>query len=155
MAMARTGYSMVIGGDNIARAKANELDISPKHAFEIARFIRRMRTDDAIEYLSKVVTLEKAIPFRVYNKKVPHRHGLAGWHTGRYPQKAARVYIKLLNAAKKNAEYIGLDSANTRIVHVQANRGRRHEAYFPRAMGRATPKNRETVNIEVIVREVS
>jgi large subunit ribosomal protein L22 len=153
--MARTGYSMEIGGEDIARAKASEVDISPKHAFEIARFIKRMRTDDAIEYLNRVVALDKAIPFRCYNKKVPHRHGLSRWHTGRYPQKAARVYIRLLSAAKKNAEYIGLDAAKTRIVHVQANRGRRHEAYFPRAMGRATPKNRETVNIEVIVKEVS
>jgi large subunit ribosomal protein L22 len=155
MTMARTGYSMEIEGEEIARAKANEVDISPKHAFEIARFIRRMRTDEAIEYLTGVVALEKAIPLRVYNKKVPHRHGLPRWHTGRYPQKAARVYLKLLNAVQKNAEYIGLDTANLKIVHVQANRGRRHEAYFPRAMGRATPKNRETVNIEVIVREVS
>ena len=146
---------MQVEGEDIARAKANEVDISPKHAFEIARFIRRMRTDDAIEYLTRVAALEKAIPLRVYHKKVPHRHGLAKWHTGRYPQKAARVYIRLLNAAKKNAEYIGLDSANTKIVHVQANRGRRHEAFFPRAMGRATPKNRETVNIEVIVKEVA
>jgi large subunit ribosomal protein L22 len=154
MAMARTGYSMEMGGEDIARAKANEVDISPKHAFEIARFIRKMKTDDAIEYLTGVVALEKAIPLRCYHKKVPHRRGLAKWHTGRYPQKAAKVYIRLLNAAKKNAEYIGLDSANTRIVHVQANRGRRHEAFFPRAMGRATPKNRETVNIEVIVKEV-
>jgi len=146
---------MEIEGEEIARAKANELDISPKHAFEIARFIRRMRTDDAIEYLRKVVALEKAIPLRVYNKKVPHRRGLARWHTGRYPQKAARAYILLLSAAQKNAEYIGLDAANLKIVHVQANRGRRHQAFFPRAMGRATPKNRETVNLEVIVREVA
>jgi large subunit ribosomal protein L22 len=155
MAMARTGYSMQIEGEDIARAKANEVDISPKHAFEIARFINRMRTDDAIDYLTKVVALEKAIPLRCYHKKVPHRHGLVRWHTGRYPRKAAKVYIQLLGAAQKNAEYIGLDAANLRIIHVQANRGRRHEAYFPRAMGRATPKNRETVNIEVIVKEVS
>jgi len=155
MAMARTGYSREIEGEDIARAKANEVDISPKHAFEIARFIKRMRTDDAIEYLNGVVALEKAIPLRVYNKKVPHRRGLAGWYSGRYPQKAAKVYLRLLNAAQKNAEYIGLDAANLKIVHVQANRGRRHEAFFPRAMGRATPKNRETVNIEVIVKEVA
>jgi large subunit ribosomal protein L22 len=155
MEMARTGYSMQVGGEDIARAKANEVDISPKHAFEIARFIRRMRTDDAIEELTRVVALERAIPLRTYHKKVPHRHGLAKWHAGRYPQKAARVYIRLLNAAKKNAEYIGLDAGNLKIVHVQANRGRRHAAFFPRAMGRATPKNRETVNIEVIVKEVA
>ena len=155
MALVRTGYSMEMEGEDIARAKANEVDISPKHAFEIARFIRRMRTDDAIEYLTQVVDLKKAIPLRGYNKKVPHHRGLARWHTGRNPQKAAKVFIRLLNAAQKNAEYIGLDAANLTIGHVMASRGRRHVAFFPRAMGRATPKNRETVNIEVIVKEVA
>ena len=90
---------MKLEGEEIARAKANEVDISPKHAFEIARFIKRMRTSDAIEYLKGVAALRKAIPLRCYHKKVPHRRGLARWHTGRYPQKAPRVYIRLLNAA--------------------------------------------------------
>ncbi|NYT17407.1 MAG: 50S ribosomal protein L22, partial [Methanomicrobiales archaeon] len=37
--MARTGYSTPVSGDTMARGKANELPISPKHAMEIARFI--------------------------------------------------------------------------------------------------------------------
>ena len=49
----------------------------------------------------------------------------------------------------------GLDTENLEIIHVSANRGRAQKAYFPRAMGRASPKVRETVNIEIVVREVA
>jgi len=154
MAMARTGYTMQVEGEEFARAKANEVDISPKHAIEIARFIRRMNADDAIQYLEQVVDLKKAIPFRRFNKKVAHKRGLTKWCGGRYPEKAARAYLRVLASVKKNAEYTGLDAANLKIVHVAANRGRGFDSMMPRAMGRATPKRRERVNIEIIVKEV-
>ncbi|HNS83386.1 MAG TPA: 50S ribosomal protein L22, partial [Methanolinea sp.] len=73
---------------------------------------------------------------------------------GRYPKKASHAYIRLLQSVVKNAEYIGLDTEKLEIVHVSANRGRGFRGMFPRAMGRATPKRRETVNIEIVVREV-
>ncbi len=142
-------------GDNIARAKANELPISPKHAIEIADFIKNKTTKEAIAYLEDVVDLKKAIPFKKFNRNVAHKRGLDKWDAGRFPVKASGSYIRLLKSAEKNAEYIGLDTENLKIVHVAANRGRAFRAIFPRAMGRATPKRRETVNIEVIVREVA
>ena len=46
--MARTEYSNKLTGDNIARAKANELGCSPKHAGEIAHLVRNMMADDAV-----------------------------------------------------------------------------------------------------------
>jgi ribosomal protein L22(archaeal)/L17(eukaryotic/archaeal) len=154
MKMARTDYSQKIEGENIARAKANELPVSPKHAMEIARFIRNKKTGDAIEYLNLVVDQKKAIPFRKFNRNVAHKKGLEGWDAGRYPKKASLAYIKLLESVSKNAEYIGLDAGNLEIIHVSANRGRGIKAFFPRAMGRATPKRREMVNLEIVVREV-
>jgi large subunit ribosomal protein L22 len=48
MNMARIDYSQKISGDNIAKAKANELNMSPKHSIEIATFIRHQRVNDAI-----------------------------------------------------------------------------------------------------------
>ena len=146
---------MQVQGEEYARAKAHEVDISPKHAIEIARFIRRMNADDAIAYLEQVVALEKAIPFRRFNKKVAHKRGLVKAAGGRYPEKAARAYLKVLASVKKNAEYTGLDAANLRIIHASANRGRGFDSFMPRAMGRATPKRRERVNIEIIVKEVA
>ena len=156
MNMARIEYSQKIRGDNIAKAKANELNMSPKHSIEIATFIRRQRVNDAIAYLNEVINLKKAIPFRRFNRNVAHKRGLPGyWDAGRYPVKASKAYIRVLESVKKNAEYIGLDAENLEIIHVSANRGRAQKAFFPRAMGRATPKVRESVNLEIIVREVA
>jgi len=153
--MVRTNYMIELGGENTARAMATELDISPKHAIEIAAFLRRKNADDAIEYLTLVKDLKKAIPFRKFKRNVAHKHGISKVASGRYPVKAAKEYIRLLESVKKNAEYIGLDVTALKIVHIAANRGRRVTGFFPRAMGRATPKRRETVNLEVVVREVS
>ncbi|HET6580537.1 MAG TPA: 50S ribosomal protein L22 [Methanoregula sp.] len=154
--MARIDYSQKISGDTIAKAKANELNMSPKHSIEIATFIRHQRVNDAITYLNDVIGLKKAIPFRRFNRNVAHKRGLPGnWDAGRYPVKASRAYIRVLESVKKNAEYIGLDADNLEIIHVSANRGRAQKSFFPRAMGRATPKVRETVNIEIVVREVA
>jgi large subunit ribosomal protein L22 len=156
MNMARIEYSQKISGDNIAKAKANELNMSPKHSIEIATFIRHQRVNDAIAYLNDVIGLKKAIPFRRFNRNVAHKRGLPGsWDAGRYPVKASKAYIRVLESVKKNAEYIGLDADNLEIIHVSANRGRAQKSFFPRAMGRASPKLRETVNIEVVVREVA
>jgi len=156
MEMARIDYSLKIKGDTIARAKANELNMSPKHSIEIATFIRHQRVNDAIAYLNEVVALKKAIPFRRFNRNVAHKRGLPGnWDAGRYPVKASKAYIRLLESVKKNAEYVGLDAENLEIIHALANRGRAQKAFFPRAMGRATPKVRESVNLEIVVREVA
>ena len=154
--MARTEYSQKVKGDTVAKAKANELNMSPKHSIEIATFIRHQRVNDAIAYLNEVVKLKKAIPFRKFNRNVAHKRGLPGnWDAGRYPVKASKAYIRILESVKKNAEYLGLDIENLEIIHVSANRGRAQKAFFPRAMGRATPKVRESVNVEVVGREVA
>jgi large subunit ribosomal protein L22 len=156
MDMARIDYSNKIKGDNIARGKANELNMSPKHSIEIAGFINHQRVNDAIAYLNEVVKLKKAVPFRHFCRNVAHKRGLPGnWDAGRYPVKASREFIRLLESIKKNAEYIGLDAENLEIIHASAQRGRAQKAFFPRAMGRATPKVRESVSLEIIVREVA
>jgi len=156
IAMARIEYSKKFEGDMFARGKVNEVSVSPKHSIEIASFIRNKPINEAIAYLNDVVALKKAVPFRRFNRNVAHKRGLPGnWDAGRYPVKASRIYIRLLESVKKNAEYLGLDAENLKIIHVSANRGRAHKAVFPRAMGRATPKARETVNIEIVAREVA
>ncbi len=112
-----------------------------------------MKLDDAAAYLEGVVALQKPIPLKRFNRNVPHRKGLVGWDAGRYPRKASRGYLRLLNNVRKNAEYSGLEGDQLHIVHVSANRGIRRRSFMPRAMGRATPKDRQTVNIELVVRE--
>ncbi len=156
--MARTGYSNNTTGDNISRAKANELGCSPKHAIEIAHLIRNMMADDAVAYLEQVIDLKRAVPFRRFARNIAHKKSLNGktfgTAAGRYPVKAAKEYIRLIRSAQKNTEYAGGAPEKMVIVHAAANKGRCIKTIFPRAMGRATPKHRDTVNVEIILREV-
>lgn len=147
------GYSIKVDPENTARAIGLELRISPKHSLEICNAIRGMKLEDAKKYLEDVAELKVAVPFKRYNKYVGHRRG-KGFGPGRYPQRAAKEVLKLLESVEHNAEYGGLDTENVRIKHITAYRGRVYEGRKPRAHGRATDWNTDTVNIEIIVEEI-
>jgi large subunit ribosomal protein L22 len=131
----------------------HELHISPKHAREICRTLRGMKVKNAVPYLEDVIALKKAVPFKRYRRNVAHKHGLVGWDAGRYPEKAARAILEVLKNASGNAEYKGMEPDKMRIYHAGTLRGRLIRGWMPRAMGRATPKNTETVSIEMVLRE--
>lgn len=131
-----------------------ELHISPKHAREICRTLRGMRTNLAKTYLEDVVALKRPVPFKRYRRNVAHRHGLVGWDAGRFPEKAAKAILVILENAMANAEYKGMESEKMRIYHAGTLKGRTIRGWMPRAMGRATPKNTETVSVEMILTEV-
>ena len=83
-----------------------------------------------------------------------HYGGGLGFGPGRYPRRAAKEILRLLEHVEHNAEYGGLDTENVKIIHMTAYRGRVFEGRMPRAHGRATQWNTETVNIEIIVEEI-
>ncbi len=151
--MGRLNYSLTPAGRS-SRAMGMELHISPKHAREICRTLRGMRASLAKTYLEDVVALKRCVPFKRYRRNVAHRHGLVGWDAGRYPEKAAKAILVILENALANAEYKGLESDNMRIYHAGTMKGRTIRGWMPRAMGRATPKNTETVSVEMILTEV-
>ncbi len=136
-----------------AKVFGKNLRISPKHSVEISKAIKGMKVEDAKAFLTRVQEKEEAVPFRKHKKKVGHKR-LWKWYAGRYPVKASKRFIQLLEEAKSNAEYKGLDSERLRIIHVSAYKGRTFPGYIPRAYGRATPYNHETTNVELIVKEV-
>lgn len=142
-----------IDPETTAKAMAYELHISPKHAFEICRAIKGKKVEDAETYLENVLEMKVAVPFKRYKRKVGHRRGLKKWYAGRYPVKATYEILKLLRDAKGNAEYKGLDTEALRVWHVATKGGRTIRGIMPRAFGRATPKNTETVTVEMVVRE--
>jgi len=150
--MARIAYSAQADPDTTSRAIAHELHISPKHSREICRAIKGMKTDQAIKYLEDVSALKQAVPFKRHNDGMGHRRGHMA--AGRYPQKAAKEFIKLLVNAEANAEYKGLDSDHMKIAHIATRKGRVIRGFRARARGSSSPKNTETVNIEMIIQEV-
>ncbi len=154
--MAKVNYALGSEADpeTTARAMAYELHISPKHAREVCRAIKGRRVEDAETFLEGVLDMKVAVPYKRYKKKVPHRRGLKNWDAGRYPLKATGEILKLLKSARSNAEYKGLDTEALRIWRVATKQGRTIRGILPRAFGRATPFNTETVTVEIILKEV-
>jgi large subunit ribosomal protein L22 len=137
------------------KCSGREIKISPKAATEICRKIRGMRLDAAKELLEAVQKKKRAIAFRRYHKEVPHRSLEEGWYAGRYPVKAAKAFLFLLEEMESNAEYKGLDVDRLRIVHAAAQRGIKTQRYISRAYGRASPYQNTLVHVELMGYEVA
>jgi len=154
--MPKFGYSrqVQVPDRGVVRASTREVRISRKHAREIANWIKGSKIAEARSMLERVIRGEQAVPFRRYNKKVPHRKGLEKFHAGRYPEKASGQFISVLDSLEAIAIERGLDVDALRIVHASAYPGRKMVRYTPRAFGRASPKIEELVHIELIASEV-
>ena len=150
--MARVKYSRKSDPDRSSRAMGYELHISPKHSREICSKIRSMRTPAAKQYLEDVIVLKQAVPFKRYTAGVGHRRGKMA--AGRYPVRAASAILTVLVNAENSAEDRGLEPDTMRISHIATKKGRTIRGIIPRAMGRATAKNTETVTVELILEEV-
>ncbi|MHC1588966.1 MAG: 50S ribosomal protein L22 [Methermicoccaceae archaeon] len=150
--MARIEYTREFDPHHSAKAMRYEMHISPKASREIARTIRGMTPKSARQLLEDVISMKRAVPYRWHVGGVGHRKGKVG--PGRFPQKCAKEFLKLLENAESNASYKGLNPERMRIAHVCAKRGRVIRGIIPRAMGRATAKNTETVSLEMVLVEV-
>jgi large subunit ribosomal protein L22 len=144
------GYTQESDSETTARAIGRELPISPRHSIAICRHIKGWRLEKAKDFLAEVIELKAPVPDTRFGGS-GHRRGKVG--PGRFPEKAAKQILKVLEGAEANAEYKGLVTDDMVIIHIASHRGKAWEGRFPRARGRATPKVRETVNVEIILRE--
>ena len=145
------GYTAESDPDTSAKAIGREMPISPKLAREVCAMIRGMKVNKAITTLEGIAAVKTPVPLRRYNKRVSHKQGVG---PGRYPVKVAVAILGVVNSAVSNAEYKGLSTDNMVIRTITAARGRVTPGHIPRAHGRATECNQDTVNIEVIIEEV-
>ena len=146
-----SGYTTTADPDTTAKALGREMPVSPKFAREVAGMIRGMKVDTARQALEDVIDKKRAVPLKRYNKRVSHKPGVG---PGRYPVKATKAILGVLDSAASNAEYKGLDVSNMAIATISVARGRTIPGHMPRAHGRATQWNQETVNLEIIIEEV-
>jgi len=146
-----SGYTTTAGPDPPTKALGREMPVSPKFAREVAGMIRGMKVETARQALEDVIDKKRAVPLKRYNKRVSHKPGVG---PGRYPVKAAKAILGVLDSAASNAEYKGLDVSNMAIATISVARGRTIPGHMPRAHGRATQWNQETVNLEIIIEEV-
>ncbi len=97
-----------------AVVNAQSLPISTKQAGAICRFIRGKKIPPMIIYLEDVVAMRKAVPMK---GEVPHKKG--NIMSGKYPVKAAGIFIKLLKNLTANANVAGI--SNPTISEAIAN----------------------------------
>lgn len=145
------GYTKVSNPENSAKAIGKEMPISPKLAREVCGLVRGMKVSKAKETLEGIAAVEVPVPLKRYNKRVSHKQGVG---PGRYPVKVAKAVLSVIDSAVANAEYKGLTGDEMVIDTITASRGRVTPGHIPRAHGRATQFNQDTVNLEVILVEV-
>ena len=145
------GYTATADPDTTAKALGKELTISPKLSREVAGMVRGMNVNKAIQVLEEVVALKRPVPLKRYNKRVSHKQGVG---PGRYPEKVAKAFLIVIQGAVSNAVYKGLDVDSMVLRTITVSRGRTLPGHMPRAHGRATQWNQDTVNLEVIIEEV-
>jgi|TARA_B100001094_G_scaffold311751_1_gene347705 large subunit ribosomal protein L22 len=171
----QSGYTQLLQGTRLATARSVQVDMHVKHCFEVCRAIKNKTAGEAIAFLNQVLKIDSnradvrrkaaAVPFRLGsgNKRkrrsgpsmVGHRKGGIG--PGRYPVKASREIIKLIESAMENAryQYEDIDAEEMLITHIAAHRGRIRKGWIPRARGRATPSNHYQVNLEVFLEDMN
>ena len=152
--MPNWGYSARSDPGEGVKASGRDLRISPKAAREICGAIRHKRLDEARRFLQDVIDMKRAVPYRRHKKEVPHRAGLNKWYAGRYPVKAAREILKVLDSLEANCEDQGFDVERMRLVHVAAQRARVLKKFIPRAFGRSSPNHEHLCHIELLAEEV-
>jgi large subunit ribosomal protein L22 len=147
-------YSVEADPETTAKAMLRERPISIKHSKAIARAIKGMTVADAEEYLQAVIDEEQSVPFKQHNTGVGHRSDIDGWDAGRYPEKASKDFLSLLENASNNADEQGFEGAAMAIKHVAAHKVGERQGRKPRAFGRADPWNTTLCDVELIIEEV-
>jgi len=148
--MIMKGYTAV-SDESCAMARSESENASFKDLAEVCGRIRGKNADWAIGFLEKAAEGTIPVLYKRHNKKLGHRRELGG-RQGRYPKKAAKAVLKVLNSALANGRVKGLGD-EYRILSAVANK----KATF----GRVAPKGRwarsdyETSRIEIILKSLS
>jgi large subunit ribosomal protein L22 len=133
-----------VGTEHIASARSLNLPISTKHSVEISHQIRYKNTSFARKFLEDVISMEKAVPFRRFRRDVGHKRGMSA---GRFPQKAAKEFLKLVKSVEANAQTKGLNTTTLKITKLVANK-----ASTPITGGRLRQGTKRT-HLEIQVKE--
>lgn len=150
--MPKWGYSITnIDPYTMVKASGREVSVSHKAAREVCKTIKGMKLEMAKEFLQQVILKRRSVPFRRHKKKVGHRRDLQGFYAGRYPVKAAREILKVLENAESNAEFMGLDTENLYVIHASAYPGIKRRKFIPRAFGRSSPYFDTLCHIELVL----
>ncbi|MFC7202260.1 50S ribosomal protein L22 [Haloferax namakaokahaiae] len=147
-------YSVEADPETTSKGMLRDRPISLKHSKAISKAIKGMSVADAEDYLEAVIDGERSVPFKQHNSGVGHRSDIEGWDAGRYPEKASKAFLELLENVRNNATEQGFDGPSMEIMHVAAHKVGERPGRKPRAFGRADPWNTPICDVELIIEEV-
>ncbi len=131
--------------EHMARAVGMALPISLKFSVEICRFVKNKKVGLVKKMLQDVIDKKRAIPFRRYDFDLGHKKETG---PGRYPEKASKEFIKLIENVEANAQFKGLNTSNLMITHISAHNAGKSWHY-----GRKSRRRMKRTNVEILVEE--
>lgn len=138
--------------DKDAVAKSFNCPISFKFSVEMAREIKSMPYEKAIRFLDDVIALKRPLQLKRYNRDVAHRKGKIGEvKSGRFPVKVAKYFKKVLEIAKANADYKGLDSSKKDLIIKGAVVSQGIKRYSYQTQGKRRLRRDQSTNIEIVL----
>jgi large subunit ribosomal protein L22 len=146
-------YSVEADPETTARGMLRDRPISLKHSKAISKAIKGKTVADAEAYLEAVIAEERSVPFKQHNTGVGHRSDIDGWDAGRYPEKASKDFLKLIENVRNNADEQGFEGSEMVIKHVAAHKTGERPGRKPRAFGRADPWNTTLCDVELIIEQ--
>ena len=135
------GYSTAIT-DTMAKAVSHSLPVSTKISTQVCRFVKGLTLAKAKIALADVTAMKRAVPMHRYYKETAHKPNMA---VGRYPIKACKYVLQVLESAEANAQFKGLNSADLVVHHAAAQQG-------PTARGQGrTGGSAKRTHIEIVL----
>ena len=133
--------------ERMARAVGIALPISFKQSVEICSFIKNKDVSYAKKILQNVSEKKFAIPFKRFIRDLGHKKKIG---PARYPVKASKQFMKLVQDVEANAQFKGLNTSSLIITHVNANKSSKTWRF-----GRKSRRKMKRTNVEIVVKEVS
>lgn len=140
-------YSTTYDKESQAVAQGRSLPVSTKACVNICAMLRKKNLARAKVMLQKVIAKKEAVPYKRYNKDVGHKPGPIG--AGRYPVKACKYILKVLNSAEANAKDKGL-SKELVIEHINAHIAARQFKH-----GRQRRRQNKRTHVEVLLAQTT
>lgn len=113
--------------EKMARVVGRDLPISTKQSIEICSFIRGKSLAKAKEDMENTIAMKKPVPFKKFTEGAGHKKGKIA--AGKFPVKASKEVLSLLNSLEANAQQKGLSTGNLVVNHICANKASRPPRY--------------------------
>jgi len=139
------GYSIKKLDENMVKASARNINISPKQAIEICNYVRGRSLAQAKRLLLQAMDMKTPIPLKRFTNGPGHKPGIA---SGRFYVKSCGEILKALESAESNAKNKGLTVSKLSLAHLAVQRAPKSWHY-----GRKRRSLFRTVHIEVALVE--